>query len=97
RAMIAYCSRSIRGQGLADVVDVGLGQFGIDWQAQDLVRQLLGMWQRPTRELPIRRLHMRGQRVMDVGGDAVLGEVRLQRIALRRANHEQVEDAVFGW
>ena len=45
-------------------------------------------------ELGERALQMDRQRVMDVAGNAVLGQARLERVALRRTYDVEVEDTV---
>src|SRR5260370_42177869 len=95
RAMIAYCSRSISPQGLADVVHVVWRELGVDRQTENFAGQQFGRRQRTT-PLPIlgvRRLEMHRQRIVHVRPDAVISQVRLQRVTFRRAHDEQVEDA----
>ena len=94
RAMIAYCSRSICAQGLHDIGDAVSRQLGVQRQAEDLASQTLGRRQLPSGELGVRRLLMCCQRVVDVGGDAVLCQMCLQRVPLARLNYEQVKDAL---
>src|SRR5438105_7826548 len=95
-AMIAYCSRSIRPQRLAHVVDALVRQLRVDRQAQDLAGEPLGHRQRagPVAVLRIWRLKMHRQRIVDVGTDTLLGQVGPDPIATWRSHHEEMEHAI---
>src|SRR5215471_2471952 len=84
RAMIAYCSRSIRAHRVANVVDGLFAELGIQRQAQHLGGEPLRVRQRPHAgaELEIRRLQMRGKWVVNVGTDPPFHQVALQALSL---------------
>src|SRR5438874_9989348 len=95
RAIIAYCSRSMRPQDFADIVHVVVRELGVDRQAQDLVRQSLGIRQSATGEFGIRRLKVDWERVMNVGAHTVVSQVRLEGIPPRRSHDKQVKHTFF--
>src|SRR5207237_6081100 len=72
-------------------------QLEVHRQTDNLGGQPLSSRQRTwtVTGLGIGRLKMHRQRIVNVGGDAVLGQVCPQRITFRRAYDEQVKDTVL--
>jgi hypothetical protein len=86
--------RSELREALDGVYDDGNRILRLVWadrQAEDLIGELFSYWQgargQETR-VRIRSAQVRGDWVMDDCLDALIGEVLLQKVALRMANHE---------
>src|SRR5688572_8631787 len=78
-----------------DAVLLVVGEFGVDGQGQALRRPRLGLGELAplVAEEGVRRLQVKGDRVVDAGADALGVEVGQQRVAVVAAYDVQVVDA----
>src|ERR1039458_8603191 len=80
--------------GPADLLDIFRRKFGVDWHRQCLGRGLFAERQVAGVIAQVRkaRLQVQGQRIINLGSDAVLLQIRLQGVALPAADGELVVD-----
>src|ERR1039458_7648692 len=80
--------------GPADLLDIFRWKLGVDRHGQRLSRNLFAQRQVTGTIAQVRkaRLQVQGQRIVDLGSDAVLLQIRLQGVPLPAADGELVVD-----